>query len=59
MTSAYVTVSPVFPSALHPSRPQCLLSTLTFSSQAFQCPPQGQAQYPEKRGLLSDSLSSK
>lgn len=32
MTSAYVTVSPVFRSARHPSYPQCLPSTLTFSS---------------------------
>lgn len=34
MTSVYVTVSSVFPSAFYPSHPQCLQSTLTFSSRA-------------------------
>lgn len=34
MTSAYVTVSPALPSALHLCLPQCLPSTLTFSSWA-------------------------
>lgn len=60
MTSAYVTVIPVFPSALHPSYPQCLPSTLTFSSwtrASLRAHSKGRGT-TSRKGLLSDSLSS-
>lgn len=59
MTSAYVTVSPAFPSSLHPSHPQCLHTDLQLMGTGLStCPPQGRGS-TQGEGLFSDSLSSK
>lgn len=60
MTSVYVTVIPVFPSTLHPSSPQCLLSTLTFSSwtqASLRAHPKDRGS-TSRKGLHPDSLST-